>query len=362
MENPGHDHLNTCLHMIRAALGQGLGLLVAVWVPVLVLLAIDPPSFISGWNEGRSGLLFASFFVAMEWYDTRKAIQARWNKRVVAAWFISALLLAFYYAGVFYLNLNGGIAQMGVQLGLPEMPKMFSWVAMWEHLIFLTYVLALFLSAYGLPSFLKMITPVVYLLGMTIIFFLDAAFPYGSLGPLQAIVLLIVPNVMFLLNFSQIKTIWQPEMSRLYIFTKVEGVEWFKGAVDFFWPCVGVHSMLIFFMIIAVLVAKVDASRARKIVYSVVGAIGTFFVNVLRIYLVCYYIATEGLSKAIAFHESAGEVIFMTWAVLYLLAVVKIEDLIYSRSIAKAFSAKEATIDETKSIPPKGGGQARVEK
>jgi len=318
----------------KRALPGGLEFLFMSLTPIVILWIVAPSSFISGWNEGRSGLLFAAFFVVMEWYDGRAELQTKLDKRVAVRWLFAACLLMSYYVAVFLMDLNDLIAKAGILLGLPEMPKMFSWVSMWEHLVFASYLLVLFLSAYGLSKLVKMITPMAYLLGMAIIFLLDASFPYASLGPMQAIVHVIVPVVVSLLSVSGIKAIWQPESSRLFIFVTREGIQWFKGALDLFWPCVGVHSMIIFFMIITVLIAKIDAPRYRKLLYSAVGALGTFSVNLSRIYLVSYYVATEGISKAKAFHESAGEVMFMAWAVAFLLIVVKIEDLIYVKTSA----------------------------
>lgn len=319
----------------KRALPSGLGFLLMSLIPVIILWVIAPSSFISGWNEGRSGLLFAAFFVVLEWYDGRAELQMKLDKRIVIRWLFAASLLASYYVAVFFMGLNDLIAKAGTWLGMPEMPKMFSWVSMWEHLAFASYLLVVYLSAYGPSKLVKMITPIAYLLGMAIIFLLDASFPYASLGPMQAIVHVIVPIVISLLSISGIKAIWQPESSRLFIFVTREGIQWFKGALDFFWPCVGVHSMIIFFMIITVLIAKIDAPRYRKALYSAAGALGTFSINLSRIYIVSYYVATEGISKAIAFHESAGEIMFMAWAVAFLLTVVKIEDSIYMKTSAK---------------------------
>jgi len=319
----------------KRVLPGGLEFLLMSLTPVIILWAIAPSSFISGWNEGRSGLLFAAFFVVLEWYDGRAELQTKLDKRVAIGWLFAACLLVSYYVAVFFMGLSDLIAKVGTWLGLPEMPKMFSWVSMWEHLVFASYLLVLFLSEYGLSRLVKMITPVAYLSGMAMIFLLDAAFPYASLGPMQAIVHVIVPIVVSLLSISGIKAIWQPESSRLFIFVTRDGIQWFKGALDFFWPCVGVHSMIIFFMIITVLIAKIDAPRYRKVLYSATGALGTFSINLSRIYLVSYYVATEGISKAKAFHESAGEIMFMAWAVAFLLTVVKIEDLICVRTSAR---------------------------
>nr|MDO8132582.1 exosortase/archaeosortase family protein [Candidatus Njordarchaeum guaymaensis] len=333
----------------KVTLPSGSEFLLMSLTPVAILWTIAPASFVSGWNEGRSGLLFAAFFVVLEWYDGRKEFHRRLDKRVLTIWLFAVSSLVLYYVAVFFMGLNDTIARTGVLLGLPEMPKMFSWVSMWEHLVFVSYLLAIFLSAYGASKLVRMITPVAYLIGMAIIFVLDAAFPYASLGPLQAVVHVIVPIDVSLLGLSGIKAIWHPESSRLFIFVTREGVQWFRGALDFFWPCVGVHSMIIFFMIITVLVAKIDAPRKRKVLYSATGALGTFSVNVFRIYLVSYYVATEGVARAKAFHESAGEILFMVWAVLFLLIVVKIEDLIYARQATKA-SAERTRVGKTLSL------------
>ena len=316
---------------VNVTLPGGIEFLLMILTPVAILWMAAPASFISGWNEGRSGLLFAAFFVVLEWYDGRREFHRRLDRKVLMTWLLAVSFLALYYVAVFFMGFNDTIARTGVLLGLPEMPKMFSWVSMWEHLVFVAYLLAIFLSAYGPSRLVGMITPVAYLLGMAMIFFLDATFPYASLGPLQAVVYVIVPIDVSLLGLSGIRAIWDSGSSRLFIFVTREGVQWFKGALDFFWPCVGVHSMIIFFMIISVLVAKIDAPRKRKVMYSAVGALGTFSLNVFRIYLVSYYVATEGVARAIAFHESAGEILFMVWAVLFLLIVVKTEDLIYAR-------------------------------
>ncbi len=332
--------LNKLFKKAKETLPSGFEFLLMSLTPVIILWAIAPASFVSGWNEGRSGLLFAAFFVILEWYDARRELQMRLNRKTMAVWLLSACSLALYYATVFLMGLNDLIAKTGILLGLPEMPKMFSWISMWEHLIFALYLLALFLSAYEASRLVRMITPIAYLLGMAIILLLDAAFPYASLGPLQAVVHVIVPIVVSLLSLSGIKAIWYPESSRLFIFVTKEGTQWFKGALDFFWPCVGVHSMIIFFMIITVLIAKIDAPRRRKLLYSAAGALGTFSVNVFRIYLVSYYVAIEGVSKAIAFHESAGEIMFMVWAVVFLLTVVKVEGLIYTKALTKRSAEK----------------------
>jgi len=90
------------------------------------------------------------------------------------------------------------------------------------------------------------------------------------------------------------------------------------------WPCAGVFSLLIYSLIISILMIKLNASIKRKIVYVSLGALGTFFMNIFRIYLIVLAILYSAVDLKI-FHESIGEVLFIIWIVIYLLAVIKVE-------------------------------------
>jgi thaumarchaeosortase len=91
-----------------------------------------------------------------------------------------------------------------------------------------------------------------------------------------------------------------------------------------YWPCAGVHSMLIYLLVITVVMMKLEAPRIRKLVYVISGAVGTFFVNILRLFLVCYYgVFISG--NFWLFHETIGEALFLIWIVLFIVAIVLIE-------------------------------------
>ncbi len=311
----------------RKLLDQNLHVLLVIIAPVLILMVIDPDSFVAGWNEGRGGLVFALFFGAVEWYDLRSTHSVV-SRKTLYIWAIGAGLLSAFYLGIFSLGLRELLVSGGRLLGLPEMPKMFSWIAMCEYGIFGIYIMMVLASSYGLRNFKMYVTPVAYLFGMAVIFFLDAAFPYDQLGPLQAIVLFLVPPVAWLLNIFGITTRWRESPARLYVYCSDNASLIPRGALDFFWPCVGVQSMIIFGLIIVVLVAKLDAPNYRKIIYALTGAVGTVAINILRIFAISYTLAIYGIEKAKAFHESFGEILFLVWIVVFLVVAVKIEDRI----------------------------------
>ncbi len=75
----------------------------------------------------------------------------------------------------------------------------------------------------------------------------------------------------------------------------------------------------------AVVVAKtliVEATRmAPFLVIFAVGAVGTFFVNVLRIVSICTLWVNVGPEAAQMFHTYYGELYFIVWIMLYLSAI-----------------------------------------
>jgi len=83
--------------------------------------------------------------------------------------------------------------------------------------------------------------------------------------------------------------------------------------------------MIVYSLVILVLMVKLDASRTRKIIYAVIGAAGTYFVNVIRITLIVLYVTYISLDVE-AFHASIGEVLFIAWIFIYLLLVIHLEN------------------------------------
>ena len=89
--------------------------------------------------------------------------------------------------------------------------------------------------------------------------------------------------------------------------------------------------MIVYSLVIVVLMVKLETPRKRKAAYAIVGALGTYLVNVTRITMIVLYVTYISLDVE-AFHESIGEILFICWIFAYLLVVIRIENLLWVRS------------------------------
>ena len=154
---------------------------------------------------------------------------------------------------------------------------------------------------------------------------MDIFFPYGVFKPLQLVALptaacaaifLDLLGYSFSLSFS-------PGAEAMPIIRMQAGGRGFSVGIA--WPCAGVHSMFLYTLIILLLFKKSNISRFRKLVYFIVGAIGTYSVNILRILAYFQILVTDGLTAAQTFHDVYAELLFVAWVLLYILLIIFIQ-------------------------------------
>lgn len=306
--------------------------------PVVAILILDRNSFILGWNEGRGGLLFAVLFLLIEWYDSRDAFRIEnLSKRRIALWSSTLAGISVYYGAVYLLQLQEAISNLGKSLGISK-EGLLSWTWLWEYVVFASYLAAYTAALHGVDAVKRTITPLVYCVGSAIILLLDALFPYESLGILAGIVPFIVRAVVSLLWASGVAVVDSPLRAVKPPWVYVDGNQLFlnglKGMVvlEINWPCAGVLSMLIYSLVVAILMVKMEAPRRRKLIYLAVGAAGTFMVNVIRIFLITLAVAYSNIDLRV-FHETVGEVLFVMWIVIYLVSTLTVEKALANRSL-----------------------------
>jgi len=86
---------------------------------------------------------------------------------------------------------------------------------------------------------------------------------------------------------------------------------------EFVWGCVGVHSTLIFSIILVIVLFEESSSLRAKILWSVAGILGTLFVNIIRIitiFLADYY---YGFEVGGTVHYFIGYVLFIIWLAIF---------------------------------------------
>lgn len=335
------------LHRIKSTLDRYRGelVLVASFSPILALIILDQESFILGWNEGRGGILFAVLFFLIEWYDSREDLRIRgFSRRRAISWISIIAALSAYYIWVYFFRLQEFISDLGEGWGVSK-EGLLSWTWLWEYVVFAAFIIGLIAVLHNRGAVKKVITPIIYCIGSALILLIDALFPYESLGFLAGIVPFIVKVVVSMLWISGVSVIDNPlgrfKPPWVYVEENFLFLRGFKGLVvlEINWPCAGILSMLIYILVVVILMVKMDAPRKRKLIYLIVGAIGTFMVNIIRIFLITIAVVYSNIDLRV-FHETVGEVLFVIWIVIYLMATLSIEKILASRPIKLPFSGR----------------------
>lgn len=87
--------------------------------------------------------------------------------------------------------------------------------------------------------------------------------------------------------------------------------------------CMGIYSFLAFTVIIVVTMMEVSSSLRTKLLWSVAGIIGTFFINIVRvslIFVVIYYLGYKDWGRI---HTPIGYVLFIAWIAFFFLIFSK---------------------------------------
>ena len=306
-------------------------LLVLSAIPVLFLFALAPETFGLSWagfgKLGRGGLFFVLFFLWFELMDYRKTAKPRLNRtRRIAIAILFAFALAYFGGIGLFGQFVDSIRSVGQSLGAP-VDVTNSWLMAIDYLALTLYIAGLAAAFFGARAILGILTAVVFSAGMLVMYVLDAFFPYGSIGPLQFWANFIVAGVGFLSAGFGLP---------IYGFNNVLTILGKHGTYRLivFWPSVGVHSMLIYSLVMILLAVRLDAPLKRKLIYAAVGVAGTMFLNVTRIFLISYYAYAYATSSqnVEAFHNSIGEILFPFWILAFLLIVLNIERRLSART------------------------------
>ena len=292
--------------------------------PILFALVAYPDTVSMSWNEGRGGLLFALVFLVAELFIVNRGIS---KKRLLAIIPLAILVIAYMVA--LDNGLQDSIRQAGENY---DVPLIDSWIWLWDYVVLAVYFTAALFICYGKKWIRIAPAAPLFLGGSAIILALDALFPYDTLGPLQYF----VPYMVDL-------NVWLVTVFDLGTATARDNLMFLKGdhgpmALQVFWPSAGVHSIVIFSIVIGAFLLKMNIQRKRKAVYFVLGFIGTIGVNVIRIFSLSAYAlkVTTDAAEWEEFHSVAGTIMFIPWIFIFLLLVIMIE----SRRLKKIEAAK----------------------
>jgi len=288
----------------------GVGL---VSVPFIAALSLHPDSFGFSWNQGRGGFMFALAFVIAELVGLKLSIS---RARLLAAVPVTAVIIGYFVALENGLRetINGAADSYGVQL-------IYSWTWMWDFVFMAVYVIAVLFIFFGKRWIRIGPAGPIFLAGSAAILSLDAFFPYDTLGPLQYVVPYLVQANVWVITALDLGTA-----------TARDNVMFLRGdfgpmVLQVFWPSAGVHSVIIYSLVMMAFLLKMRIPRGRKSVYFALGILGTIGVNMIRIFSLSVYAlkVTTDAAKWEEFHKIAGEIMFLPWLFTFLVVVMVIE-------------------------------------
>ena len=281
--------------------------------PILFAMIAYPDSISWSWNEGRGGYLFALIFVVAELVGLRIIIS---KKRLLTA--IPFALVTIAYLVSLEHGLRDDIIAYGESI---DIPLIFSFTWMWDFIVMAIFVLVVLTVFFGKRWIRIAPAGPIFLTGTAVILSLDAFFPYDTLGPLQYIVPYFVQANVWVITVLELGT----AVAR-------DNVMFLRGdhgsmALQVFWPSAGVHSIIIFSLVIGAFMLKMNIPRSRKSIYFILGIIGTITVNLIRIFSLSWY-ALKVTTDPVAweeYHKIAGEIMFLPWLFAFILIVIVIE-------------------------------------
>ena len=309
--------------------------------PILFTIIVYPNTFNLSWNQGRGGFLFAMAFIVAELLGLHLNIS---RKKIYIVIGISLITIGYFVA--LPLGLRDSIIAAAPYYKVQQVD---SWEWLWDFIIMALYIGLSLGILFGKKWYKIAPAGAIYLVGSAVILSLDAFFPFDSLGPLQFIVpeYLQIDQALISLINSHIMNVGPgipaTAQGNLLVLNGLHG----HFALQVFWPSAGVHSMIIYTLVMLAFLLKMDIPLQRKLVYFIIGTIGTAAINLIRIISLSLFalMITTNINEWEAFHSVAGEIMFLPWLGIYLFSVVFIESKRTKRMLPERDTRSARSID-----------------
>jgi thaumarchaeosortase len=320
-------------------MNSSLPIILILIAPTLFTIIAYPSTFGASWNQGRGGFLFAMALIAAELigshYDTS-------HKKSYILIGLSLTTIAYFI--VLPLGLRDLMRDSALYYRVQLID---SWEWMWDFVIMSLFIISSLTVLFGRNWYKIASAGAIYLVGSAIILSLDAFFPFDTLGPLQFIVPGYLQVDQILLRFigSHIMNLGTDipatAHGNLLLLNGLNG----PFAIKVFWPSAGVHSMIIYSLVMLAFLLKMDIPLQRKAIYFMIGTIGTAAINLIRIISLSLFalIITTNVNQWEEFHSLAGEIMFLPWLGIYLFSIIFIENKL--AKLSEGFGRKSGFTD-----------------
>jgi len=309
---------------LEGAKRRALGAPYIAYFAILVIVAFlaDPISFTRSWNEGRSAMLAIVPLVFLE-AGRRSLAPLGGGKKAFLAWLTLGAAAVYYFAFAQPYVFNS-IVSLGTSLGISPTIVQFSWV--WGIDYAVTSVFLVFLLLLDRGS--KTITPLIYTVGMASFLFIDVLLPENTLGPFGYVVPPVLQIVAGALNFF-VPGAAHSQGNILMLQNGPNGMN-----LQVFWPSAGLDGIVIGLLVVFAICVKAGTGWARGSLYLLLGVVGSFLVNVLRLVVLAAYAMSHITNPQAfqAFHSVIGELIFIPWIIAFVVLILRRENRISNQA------------------------------
>ncbi len=287
-------------------------------IPFVLLYNIDAYSFNETW-KGRTFYMFFLWLMMLElvlgWEEFKSKTSESLSLMRKIFFCITLLIPTLYVIVANYFGLNAAILDLSMQFSVP----LLNWMPLAiEYLVFAATFAVIVLIAYRFDG-LRMFSISAFFVGLIgTIYLIDNLFPQGEFTPFQ----MFVPTTAFFaanfLNLIGYQTSFPPPQQGMPVLSVSNQVG--SASFSIAWPCSGVQSLLIYTVVMLLFLKKTSIPLIQKVIYFAVGAVVTYFVNILRIATIFVIAINRG--DYLLFHNYYGELYSMTWIIAYPLLII----------------------------------------
>ncbi len=304
-------------------------------IPFLILYSLYPASYEATW-KGRTYYLFFLWLVLLEFILIWKKIEVKIHKTKSARFIMLIILLLMPTVYVIVANFSGlsmAIVDISPKHYFPN-PQIdpYYWANLMplsvEYLVFTMLFALIILAVYGIKGLKDFSLPLCLIGVIGLIYVIDNLCPYGYFTPFQILVPTttnLAANVLNIMGYNTSITygnsiygptpllkVWDPNNLR-------------RNASSYIaWPCSGIDSLVIYSAVILLFLKNTSISWRQRIAYFTIGAVVTYFINILRIVTIFILGMDYGMRslQVEQFHNYYGALYSITWITTYPLIII----------------------------------------
>jgi thaumarchaeosortase len=299
--------------------------------PFLILYSLYPSSFEATW-KGRTFYLFFLWLTCLEmilsWENVRRSELNRLKSIRTVAFIMALLLPTIYVVVANYFGLNAAIVDLAkknnVSFNVVDLMPLST-----EYLV-LAVLFALTVSlGYGIRRLKYFSISALFLGTIGIIYTIDNLYPWGRFTPFQIFVpttSMLAANVLNMMGYRTTLSFMEnhPVYGSLTVL-KVQDSHGISTSFPIAWPCSGVESLLIYTVTILLFLKNTPISWRKRIILFAIGALITYFINVLRIATIFIISINTGggyTPQVEQFHDYYGQLYSIIWIISYPLIII----------------------------------------